>query len=92
MKNAAGIAAAAAGAVVLGALLLYKKKDGTRVYQELLNKGKDLGGKLARYGNDLKERLLHHVTGPNGELVYLDMYDRQFYEGADGKRIYIEEA
>lgn len=92
MKKAAGILAVAAGAVALGAILLHKRKDGTTLCDTLVDSAKDLGDKLMSMGENLKDRLLHHVKGPNGEFVYLDMYDRQFYEDGEGHRVYLEEA
>lgn len=77
----AGVAAAAI------ATLIYRKETA----DELLNSAKGLGDRLVRYGNRLKDSLLHHVKGPNGEDVYIDMYDRQFYEDPSGKRIYLAE-
>lgn len=77
----AGVAAAAI------ATLIYRRETA----DELLNSAKGLGDRLVRYGNRLKDSLLHHVKGPNGEDVYIDMYDRQFYEDPSGKRVYLAE-
>ena len=90
MKNIAGLAGIAAGAAVLSILLFRKREDGTTVGSNLLGKARDAGTNLLKYGEQLKDRLLHNVKGPNGEPVYLDMYDRQFYEDPDGKRVYLE--
>ncbi len=90
MKNIAGLAGIAAGAAVLSILLFRKREDGTSLGNDLLGKAKDAGSNLLKYGGKLKDRLLHNVKGPNGEDVYLDMYDRQFYEDPEGKRVYLE--
>ena len=83
MKNTTiwGIVAGAATATAV--LMTYKRKDGTRLTDGLIDSAKQLGTKI-------KDRLLHNVKGPNGEPVYLDMYDRQFYEDVEGKRVYLD--
>lgn len=77
----AGVAAAAI------ATLIYRRETA----DELMSSARGLGDRLLKYGNRLKDSLLHHVKGPNGEDVYIDMYDRQFYEDPSGKRIYLAE-
>lgn len=89
-KTIAGLAGVAAGATLLSILLFRKRQDGSTLATDLLGKAKTTGDTLARYGRELKARLLHEVKGPNGEDVYLDMYDRQFYEDPEGKRVYME--
>lgn len=78
------IAGAASAAIIA---LIYKRDEA----DELLHSAKGLGNRLVQYGNKLKDRFLHHVKGPNGEDVYIDMYDRQFYENMEGKRVYLED-
>lgn len=90
IKTIAGIAGLAAGAAVLSILLMRKREDGSTYGDMLLGKARDAGNNVLRYGEKLKDKLLHNVHGPNGEPVYLDMYDRQFYEDTDGKRVYME--
>lgn len=89
MKKSA-IYAIAAGTAAIGAILYYKRNETSRLAGSLASSAKDLGNKALRYGTQLKDRLLNHVQGPNGEDVYMDMYDRQFYENTDGKRVYLE--
>ncbi|WP_207428224.1 hypothetical protein [Pedobacter sp. SYSU D00535] len=79
-----------AGAAAATAILAYRRKDGTRVSDGLMSSARNLGGRLSQYGNQLKDRLLGNVHGPHGEAVYLDMYDRQFYEDETGKRVYLD--
>lgn len=91
MKKIIGISVGAGLAAAAVVALLYKRKDGSRLADELVDSAKGLGNKLADYGQQIKARLLHHVKGPNGENVFIDMYDRQFYEDTEGKRIYLDE-
>ncbi|WP_423149548.1 hypothetical protein [Rubrolithibacter danxiaensis] len=90
MKNLASIIGIAAGAAAVTAILYYKRNEVSRVAGNVLDSAKDLGNKLATYGNQIKDKLLHNVHGPHGEPVYLDMYDQQFYENEEGKRVYLE--
>lgn len=91
MKKIIGISVGAGLAAAAVVALLYKRKDGSRLADGLVDSAKGLGNKLADYGQQIKARLLHHVKGPNGENVFIDMYDRQFYEDTEGKRIYLDE-
>ncbi|WP_207422197.1 hypothetical protein [Desertivirga brevis] len=83
MKNATiwGIVAGAATATAV--LMTYRRSDGSRLADGLISSARQLGNKI-------KDRLQHNVKGPNGEAVYLDMYDRQFFEDAEGKRVYLD--
>lgn len=83
-----GVTAGAAAAAIVA--LMYRRKDGSRMADGFMDSARSMGGRLLNFGNQLKDRLLHHVKGPNGEAVYLDMYDRQFYEDDLGRRIYLE--
>jgi hypothetical protein len=76
-----------AGAAAAGAILYYKRNDVSRVSGNLRNSARNWSDKLVQYGSDLKDRFLHNVKGPNGEQVYLDMYDRQFYENEMGEGV-----
>ncbi len=80
-----------AGAAAVVAILYYRKEDVSRIAGNLSDSAKDLGGKLKDYTGKIKDRLLHNVHGPAGEAVYVDMYDRQFYEDGEGKRVYLQE-
>lgn len=79
-----------AGAAAAGAILYYKRNEVSKLSGNLKDSASNWGGKLAQYGSDLKDRFLNHVKGPNGEAVYLDMYDRQFYENEMGQRVYLD--
>ncbi|MXV50880.1 hypothetical protein GS399_07825 [Pedobacter sp. HMF7647] len=92
MKNIAGIAGIAAGAAALAILLLRKREDGTTVGSNLLKNAKTAGEDLRRFGVKMKNRLMNDISGPNGEPVYSDMYDRNFYEDENGRRVYLESA
>lgn len=79
-----------AGAAAVTAVLFYKRKEVSRVSEGLMDSARNTGKRLMDYGDQLKNRLLGHIKGPNGEPVYLDMYDRQFYENEMGERVYME--
>ena len=92
-NNAKGIIGMVAGAAAVGAaLMFYKRKDGTTLGSHLWNSARDMGGNIGGYAAKIKDRLLHNVKGPGGEAVYLDMYDRQFYENNEGQRVYLDNA
>ncbi|HXI01226.1 MAG TPA: hypothetical protein VNI52_13245 [Sphingobacteriaceae bacterium] len=90
-NNAKGLIGVVAGAAVLGALMMFKRKDGQTVGNYLLDCTKDFGNNLGTYANKLKDRLMPDVKGPNGEPVYADMYDRNFYEDDNGERTYLDQ-
>jgi len=79
-----------AGAAAVTAMLYYKRNEVSEMTGNLKNSARNLGDRLVEYGTELKDRLLNNVKGPNGEPVYLDMYDRQFYENEMGKRVYMD--
>ena len=79
-----------AGAAAVTAVLYLKRNEVSKTSGNLIDSAKGLGDRLAQYGSELKDRLLHNVKGPNGEAVYLDMYDRQFFEDEMGKRVYLD--
>jgi len=89
MKNLAIWGAVAGAAAATAFLTTYKRKNGTRLTDGLLEHARNIGNRVAEYGNQIKDRLLNNVKGPNGENIYLDMYDRQFYEDNSGKRVYV---
>lgn len=72
--------------------MFYKRKDGSTMGSHLWSSAKGLGEDLGGYAAKIKDRLLHNVKGPAGEPVYLDMYDRQFYENSEGQRVYLDNA
>ncbi|MBC8052017.1 MAG: hypothetical protein H7Y13_03035 [Sphingobacteriaceae bacterium] len=78
-----------AGAVAAGAVLYVKRNQVSRLGGNALNSARNLGDKLVQYGSQIKDRLMS-IKGPNGEAVYLDMYDRQFYENEMGQRVYLD--
>jgi hypothetical protein len=79
-----------AGAAAVTAVLYYKRNEVSRASGNILSSARNLGDRLVEYGSEIKDRILHNVKGPNGEDVYLDMYDRQFYEDDMGKRVYLD--
>lgn len=79
-----------AGAVAVTAALYYKRSEVSKAGNRFLDSARGFGDRLVEYGTDIKNRLLQNVKGPNGEDVYLDMYDRQFYEDEMGKRVYLD--
>ena len=79
-----------AGAAAAGVILYYKKSEVSRMGGNLRDSARHWSDRLVQYGTELKDRILHNVKGPNGEDVYLDMYDRQFYENEMGQRVYLE--
>lgn len=81
-----------AGAAAASAILYYKRNDVSRMSGNVMHSAKNLGGKLTQYGSQLKDKLLNNMKGPNGEPVYLDMYDRKFYENEMGQRVYLSES
>lgn len=85
MKNMIiwGVVAGAAAATIVALII---KRDET---DELFNSAKGIGNRLIKYANNLRGSLLNNNKGPNGEDLYIDMYDRQFYEDPTGKRIYL---
>ena len=87
-----GLIGAIAGAAAVVAILYYRRDDVSKISENLVGSAKNLGGKLRDYTNQLKDRILHNVHGPHGEQVYLDMYDRQFYEDDQGRRVYMDNA
>jgi len=91
-NNAKGIIGIVAGAAVLGALMLMKRKDGQSIGSYLLSCTKDFGNSLSSYASKIKDRLMPDLRGPNGEPVYADMYNRNFYENDHGERVYLENA
>lgn len=70
--------------------MYYRREDVSRITNNLVGSAKNVGNKLKDYTNQIKDRLLHNVHGPKGEQVYIDMYDRQFYEDETGHRVYLE--
>jgi len=92
MKKKLGLIGAAAGAAAVLAILYYRREDVSRLAGSFASSVKNTGKKLRNYTQKVKDRLLHDVHGPNGEQVYADMYDRQFYKNAEGERIYLDQA
>jgi len=90
MKTSVKILAIIAGAVGAAALLTRKRADGSSMFDDISEKGRDLGGKIAKYGNQIKDKLMPDKKGPNGENVFSDMYDRHYYIDESDKRIYTE--
>ena len=90
MKNSIKIIGVIAGAIGAAALLTRKRADGTSMFDDIADTSKNWGDKLVQYGTQLKDKLMPEMKGPNGESVFSDMYDRQYYMDNDNKRIYVD--
>jgi hypothetical protein len=90
MKNAIKILGIIAGAVGAAALITRKRANGTSMFDDIAETGRNWGDKVVQYGTQLKDKLIHGKTGPNGESVFADMYDRHYYVDSDQKRIYTD--
>ena len=90
MKNSIKILGVIAGAIGAAALLTRKRADGTSMFDDIADTSKNWGDKLVQYGTQLKDKLMPEMKGPNGESVFSDMYDRQYYMDSDNKRIYTD--
>ena len=88
MKNSVKILAIIAGAVGAAALLNRKRADGSSIFNDISQKGRHLGDKIAEYGTQIKDKFTPDKTGPNGESVFSDMYDRHYYMDDTDTRIY----
>ncbi len=90
MKNSTLWSIVAGTATVAAIAITYKRKDGSSLADGIKDSARNLGDRVSNFTSRIKDRLLHHVKGPNGEPVFIDMYDRQFYENNEGKRVYLE--
>ena len=90
MKNSVKILAIIVGAVGAAALLNRKRADGSSMFDDISEKGKHLGDKIAEYGTQIKDKFMPDKTGPNGESVFSDMYDRHYYMDDTDTRIYTD--
>ena len=88
MNNGIKILAAIAGAVGAAAILTRKRADGTSLFDDIADAGRNWGDKLVQYGTELKDKLMPDMKGPNGESVFSDMYDRHYYMDESNQRIY----
>lgn len=92
MRNSIKIVGILAAAAAATAMLMRRRADGTRMMDDIANAGKDLGDKLMNFGSRIKDRLMPDMKGPNGEDIFSDMYDRQYYMDSMNRRVYMEEA
>ena len=92
MKNSIKIIGIVAGAVAAAALITRKRPDGSSLFDDIADASKGLGDKMLKYGNQLKDRFMPGLKGPNGEDVYLDMYDRHYYMDEMNNRVYTDHA
>ena len=90
MKNSIKILGIIAGAVGAAALLTRKRANGTSMFDDITQTGKSWGDKIVEYGNQLKDKLMPEMKGPNGENVYSDMYNRHYYMNEENARIYTD--
>jgi hypothetical protein len=106
MKKITTILGVAAVAGVAYKVLTHKKADGSTLLDSLTEAGKgwadkfnefaDASGgwkdKFNEFVDDVKDRVMPDMKGPNGEDVFTDMYKRNYYTDGQGSRIYMEEA
>lgn len=79
------------GTTLAGALVwLYQSKKNSPVLEEVKRKTLFARNRIAEYGQKLKKTIVPERQGPHGETLYLDMYDRHFYEDMNGRRIYLK--
>lgn len=90
MKNVLSFGILAGAALAGAAIWVYQSKKNSPLMLNLKKKAMDASNKIADYGKHLKKTLMPDRQGPNGEMIYLDMYDRLFYEDPTGKRVYLE--
>ena len=90
MKDVIKILGIIAGAVGAAAIITRKRADGTSMFDDISETGKNWGDKLVQYGTQLKDKLMPDLKGPNGESVFADMYDRHYYLDQEDKRVYTE--
>ena len=106
MKKITTILGIAAVAGVAYKILTHKKPDGSTMLDDLVESGKGLTDKFNEFAesgkgwkdkfnefvDNVKDRLMPDMKGPNGEDVFTDMYKRNYYTTTDGSRIYMDEA
>ena len=90
MKDVIKILGIIAGAVGAAAIITRKRADGTSMFDDISETGKNWGDKLVQYGTQLKDKLMPDLKGPIGESVFADMYDRHYYLDQEDKRVYTE--
>lgn len=84
------IAGVAGIVIAAGILFTRKRKDGSTLLDDMITGMRGLADQAASYGTRLKDRLLHHIKGPNGEDVFTDMYNRLYYVNDEEKRVYLD--
>ncbi|MEO8795387.1 MAG: hypothetical protein ABI390_07945 [Daejeonella sp.] len=92
MKNSIKIIGIVAGAVAAATLITRKRADGTTMFDDLADASKNLGDKLVQFGTKLKDKFLPDMKGPNGEDMFADMYNRNYYLDDMNNRIYTDQA
>ncbi len=103
MTTILGLAAVAG---VAYKVLTHKKPDGTTLLDDLTEASKGWTDKLnefaeankgwkdkiSQFVENVKDRLMPDMKGPNGEDVFTDMYKRNYYTDGTGSRVYMDEA
>ena len=92
MRNSLKIIGIVAGAVAAATLITRKRADGTSLFDDIANAGKDWGDRLSQFGNKIKDRFIADMKGPKGEDMFSDMYDRKYYMDDMNNRIYTDNA
>jgi hypothetical protein len=106
MKKMTTILGIAAVAGVAYKVLTHRKADGTTLLDDITEASKGWGDKLNEFAeankgwkdkfnqfvDNVKDRLMPDMKGPNGEDVFTDMYKRNYYTDGQGGRVYMDEA
>ena len=92
MKNSLKIIGIVAGAIAAATLITRKRADGTNLFDDIADASKGFGDRMAQWGSNLKDRLIPHSKGPEGEELFSDMYDREYYMDDMNNRIYTDHA
>jgi hypothetical protein len=90
MKNSIKILGIVAGAIAAATIITRKRADGTSLFDDIAEASKDWGNKLVDYSTRLKEKMTTDTKGPDGESVFSDMYDRQYYMDDTSKKLYTD--
>ncbi len=92
MKNSIKIIGIVAGAMAAATLITRKRADGTTMFDDIADASKNLGERLVQFGTKLKDKFLPDMKGPNGEDMFADMYNRNYYLDDMNNRIYTDQA
>jgi hypothetical protein len=90
MKNSIKILGIVAGAIAAATIITRKRADGTSLFDDIAEESKDWGNKLVDYSTRLKEKMTTDIKGPDGDSVFSDMYDRQYYMDDTSKKLHTD--